>query len=357
MHGCGYFRLIWVAQALARSGHDVTVVYPSTAKVVTPLGFREPVNTLKGKVDPATGNTVNASHPEGVDVMVLQRITHKSLAQAVPLWRAKGIAVVIDIDDDLSSIHPRNPAFAALHPKTGKEKFGWQYAIEACEAATLVTVSTPKLLDRYAAHGRGVVLPNCVPQSYLDIPRVDSTVIGWGGSVPTHPEDLQVTGSAIPRVLDATGTSFTVVGPAVGVEEALRLQGHKWSATGGVPITAWPRMLADNIGIGIAPLADTLFNSQKSALKILEYSALGIPCVMSPRADYARMHAEGIGVIAEKPRQWERALHRYVTDDTFRRQLSEMGRAVAANWTIEGNAHRWMDAWRYAKELQDAALW
>lgn len=351
-HGCGNLRMVWPAQALAKSGHDVTVVWPNKGAAQTALGFRGPVNNLKGATD-ANGDTVNASYPVGVDVMVLQRLTHRNIAQSVKLWRAKGIAVVIDIDDDLSTIHPSNPAFAGLHPREGKKNFSWEWALQACLDATLVTVSTPALLDRYAPHGRGVVIPNCVPESYLKVDHADSAVIGWGGSVPTHPDDLQVTGSAVSQVLTETGTQFRVVGPPNGVEEALRLKGQNWIATGGVPITQWPQALADNIGIGIAPLAATLFNRAKSALKPVEYSALGIPCVMSPRADYMRMHKLGIGLTANKPRDWLKHLRRLVTDPAERQERGAAAREVAAGWTIEGNQWRWLQAWTYARQLQD----
>lgn len=373
LHGCGHYRLIWIGQYLAAQGHDVVVSYPGGRRVApnknakptkeamraalrgraprAALGVSDPRAELKGQLD-EHGNTVGVTAPKDADVMVMQRLTHKGIVQAIPIWRANGIAVVVDVDDDLSTIHPANPAFKALHPKDGKQNFGWQWCLKACELATLVTTSTPALIERYASHGRGVVLPNCVPERYLRIPHADSNVIGWGGTVATHPTDLQMTGSAIGQVLDQTGTSFTVVGPPNGVEPALGLRGRNWRATGGVPLSQWPHVLAQSIGIGIAPLADTMFNAAKSALKILEYSGLGIPVVMSPRADYVRLHKHGVGILANKPKEWRKELLRLVNHEGARRELSERGRSAASDWTIEGNGWRWLEAWAHALALQ-----
>lgn len=350
LHGCGYLRLIWPAQALRNAGYDVTIIYPSGSNTRNALGLPEPTNSLQGQVD-GDGNTVRATAPKDADVMVLQRITHKHVAQAIPLWRHAGIAVVIDIDDDLTTIHPSNPAWAALHPTQGKENFGWQYLTQACEAATLVTTSTPALIDRYAPHGRGIVIPNCIPASYLDIAHPDLDILGWGGSVASHPNDLQMVGTTIARLID-DGHEFTIVGPGQGVEQALHLTAKPWHHTGAVKIHDWPHALASNIGVGIAPLADTVFNASKSCLKVLEYASLGIPVVMSPRADYVRLHKEGVGILADKQKDWLRHLRKLVTHKHLREELSGRGRETAKRFTIEGNAHRWWDAWTWAYQHQ-----
>lgn len=352
IHGCGYLRLIWASRVLKAAGHDVTLVMPGGAKDA--FGRPYPASGLKGQMD-ANGKTVAVTMPRDADVMVLQRVTHRALAEGIPLWRARGVAVVIDMDDDLSSIHPTNPAWQALHPTRGKPGFSWRVAEQACKDATLVTTSTPALAQRYAPHGRSAVLYNCIPERYLTIPHEDSSVIGWGGSVLSHPDDLQAVGTSVARIVDAGAAPLRIVGPGDGVQSALGVS-RNWSASGGVSISHWPHQLASDIGIGIAPLADTRFNAAKSWLKPLEYAALGIPCVMSPRAEYQRLHRLGVGELATKPRDWERTLRRLAGDATRRVELSEAGREVAAQWTIEGQAWRWMDAWTQAYRIQQGAL-
>lgn len=341
--GCGYYRLIWPARVLAAQGHDVTVVLPKDrAKKAYEIG---------GDVD-ADGRVVKVHAPPDVDVIVMQRVTWRKLAHAVPMLRAKGIAVVIDIDDDLAHIHPSNPAYTNLHPRTPSDHM-WRHTEDACRDATLVTVSTEALLHRYAPHGRGVILRNCVPQSYLDIPHHDSDVAGWGGAVWSHPDDLQQVGPSIARLTRAGGR-FRIVGPVEGVKSALGLDDDP-DATGPVDIGEWPVALA-GLGVGVAPLADTKFNRAKSRLKIIEMMACGVPWVASPREEYARLHREHqVGLLADRPKDWWRHLTRLTRDPQLRQDMSAHGRAVARQLTIEGNAWRWADAWAEAYRIQRQA--
>jgi glycosyltransferase involved in cell wall biosynthesis len=335
------YRLIWPALVLKAQGHDVHVVVPKQR------GGGVGLNGMQDQ----DGNLVSLDVPD-VDVMVMQRITDRKVAQAIPMIRAKGVAVVIDMDDDLSCIHPANPAYAMMHPNRGQPGHSWHHAAQACRDATAVTVATDALLRTYAPHGRGRVLHNCVPARYLDIPRVDSDVIGWAGSVHSHPDDLQTVGTALARLTRA-GRRFGVVGPGAGVRDALRLDTDP-QATGVVDIGAWPSALA-TLGVGIAPLADTAFNASKSWLKAAEYAACGVPWVASPRPEYRHLHARGCGLLADKPRDWQRKLAALATNPARRQELSEAGRVVAANLTIEGNAWRWLEAWTDAYRLQRQA--
>jgi len=219
-----------------------------------------------------------------------------------------------------------------------------------CEAATLVTVSTDALLQRYAPHGRGNVLRNCIPKRYLTIPRVDSTVVGWGGSLHSHPDDMTALGATLSRLVDQEDAQFRIVGPSDGIQRALRLQKTVEATGPRDPHDEWPQAL-NQLGIGIAPLASTKFNAAKSWLKPLEYAALGVPCVMSPSAEYTKLHELGVGLLARKPQQWLRHLRTLINSPECRAQLSEQGRHVASDLTIEGNASRWLDAWEKAYKM------
>ncbi|GKQ35209.1 hypothetical protein ALMP_17550 [Streptomyces sp. A012304] len=295
---------------------------------------------------------------DGVDVVVMQRVTHAYMAQAVAVLRSKGITVVVDVDDDLSSIHPSNPAWATHHPgNEGRRMAGgqinrhsWRNLAAACRDATLVTVSTPALLDVYARHGRGVVLPNYLPDHYYGLPRTDSEVIGWPGSYHSHPNDPEVVGGAVARLVDE-GAEFVMRGDPSGAGKAFGLAADP--PGGGVPIEQWPAAVA-SLGVGMAPLADTKFNACKSWLKPLEMSACGVPWVASPRVEYARLHAMGAGILADRPRGWYRELKRLRESAGLRQELSEAGLAVAEQLRLRDHSWRWMDAWQRAYEMQQA---
>jgi hypothetical protein len=90
--------------------------------------------------------------PADADVIVLQRPSHPLQPQMIQMIRSNGIAVVVDMDDDMSSIHPDNIAFHMYRPRSGT-MFSWRHAIESCKVATLVTTSTHLLLKVDAKHG------------------------------------------------------------------------------------------------------------------------------------------------------------------------------------------------------------
>lgn len=335
--------MLWPGEYCAAAGHDVTVTAQDKRSVRLVM----------------EGDTVrDVLVDDGVDVVVMQRTTHAYMAQAVGVMRSKGVAVVVDVDDDLSSIHPSNPAWAMHHPSNeGKRlasgqvnRHSWRNLAMACRDASLVTVSTPALLGTYARHGRGVVLPNYLPEHYYGLPRTDSDVIGWPGSYHSHPNDPEVVGGAVARLVDE-GATFVMRGDSKGAGKAFGLAQDP--SGGGVPIEEWPRVVAE-LGIGIAPLADTKFNAAKSWLKPLELSACGVPWVASPRAEYRRIHALGAGVLADRPRTWYRELRRLRESSALRQEMSQAGRAVAEQLRLRDHSWRWAEAWGRAYELQQA---
>lgn len=337
--GCGRYRLIWPAEQVKVQGLDVTIIEP-----------HERHAKFHGVIE---NGVVTGVRVPDADVMVFQRITHRYLAQAIPFIRAKGTACIVDMDDDLECIHPQNPAWAMLHPKsTGSQLIAdhsWEWARYACKHATVVTTSSEALRERYASHGRGVVLRNCVPQRFLELPHVDSDIIGWGGSIHSHPDDVYELGSAVAR-LTGEGHRFRVVGPPRGLRDAFRLTEDP-PHTGNVEIDDWPTELA-RLGVGIAPLANTRFNAAKSWLKPLEYASVGVPCVMSNRREYREIARRGIGVLVDKPKQWYGELKKLATDEGRRLALSDAARLVAAELTYERNGHRWAEVWTDAVTQQ-----
>lgn len=338
--GCGYYRLIWPAQNLRRAGHDIHIVSPN-----------ERDQMMQGVVK--DGVMVNVIIPDDADVIVLQRVTHRYLVQAISIIRSRGVAVVVDMDDDLTCIHPANPAFHMLHPRSDiHAEHSWQNTLKACEVASLVTTSTPALQDRYSVHGRGRVLYNCVPQRYFDVPHEDSDIVGWAGSVHSHPTDLQAMGPT-PAQLLQLGHKFNIVGAIDGVHGALGVSmDREIKATGVIKdIAAWP-LAVTTLGIGVAPLADSKFNASKSWLKMIEYAAVGVPVVASPRAEYSRLAKMGVGWLAKNPKEWRLKLQTLLVNSSLRRELAEKGKKVAAEWTIEDKAWLWWEAWSDALEFE-----
>lgn len=315
---CGYYRLLWPAGVLRQAGHDI-IIRPD-----------EPL--------------------EHADVVVVQRPTFGRLARLIPALRAQGTAVVVDMDDDLLAVDPRNPGWARFHPAASPE-LNWRWAADICRQATLVTCSTRALADRYGQAGRTRLLPNYVPARFLELGREleRDPVLGWAGTTATHPGDLQAAGNALARL----GRPLRVIGPEDGVARALGVADRLVDATGWVPFDEWPAAVAE-LDVGIAPLADTRFNRAKSWLKPLEYSALGVAWVATDLPEYRRLADLGAGTVASKPKAWLRELRRLLDDDGWRADQVARGRELAGRLTVEEHAWQFWEAWAEAAGLEHA---
>lgn len=340
--GCGHHRLIWPAEELKRQGHDVRIMMP---------GDRQ----LTLDVDALTHEVKDFRTPK-CDVIVFQRTAHRYIVNAIDALRARDIAVVIDVDDNLNEIHPRNPAWRMLHPANEGRLMdngqihlqSWRHLQRACAKATLVTLSTPALIPVYGG-GHGRVLQNVLADCYYEYEREDNATIGWPASLPSHPTDPSVVGDAVARLVNE-GESFRVIGDSAKVGRAFKLSHDPLGATA-LDVYDWPAVVA-TLGIGITPAISSVFNLSKSWLKPLELSALGVPWVASPIVEYESLHQLGAGEIARTPDEWYRALRALVDSEALRKERTEAGYHVAESLRLRHHAWRWWEAWSDALERQ-----
>lgn len=317
--GVGSYRAIWPAETARAAGVDVVVVEPDA--LTSPADLFD------------------------FDVVVVQIPLHVAKVAAIEVLQRRGVAVVVEVDDDYATIHPGNRAYWRTRPDVSPESNHELLAV-ACQRADLVTVTTPRLRDVYGVHGRCHVVPNCVPDRYLDITGDRTPVrVGWAGLVANHPTDLRVVGDGIRRALAASGAHLHVVGIADAVAEQLDVDAV--TATGVVPIADYPIHVA-GLDVGLVPLAPSVFNQSKSWLKGLEYAALGVPFVASPTVEYSRLHRLGAGLLAADPSSWADQVTTLAASAEARAELAGAGRAVAAGWTFTAQVHRWVEAWAAA---------
>lgn len=342
-HGCGHYRLIWPADCLRGQGVDITILPPQKESGIAAMTEDLPDGTQR---------VTQVSVPSDADVLVVQRPAHPLQIQMIEILRSNKIAVVIDMDDDMSNIHPGNIAFHAYRHSNKKSPLSWKYATDCCKAATLVTTSTSQLQKVYAKHGRGRVIDNYLPEACLTEPdTTNAEGFGWGGTTLSHPSDLQVTGNTVARLVE-DGETFRVVGGRSKVQENLRLKGEV-SYTGPIGLDKWVQTIGETYKVGMIPLDASAFNTSKSRLKGIEHMAVGVPWVASPRDEYRRLHREsGVGFLAETPKDWYRLLKNLLTDDVLRKEQAEMGKDYMKTQTIQANAWRWLEAWTEALRIE-----
>lgn len=152
--------------------------------------------------------------------------------------------------------------------------------------------------------------------------------------------------------LVSEGHLLKFVGPMEGLERKLGVDYFNLDCTGELELEEWVPAIAQRIGVGVAPLADTSFNTAKSWLKPLEYSAAGVPWVASDIVEYRRLARICGAPLVTKPRQWYAALKTLLTDRARRIEASQQVREIAKTLTIEKHVHLWADVWMEAVRLE-----
>jgi Glycosyl transferases group 1 len=332
-----YYRMTEPARAILESGADVEVTV--SRGLVTTVQKDEDGQQVVVDVD-----------PRGHDVVVVQLPKTVQMLQTIRLLQAKGVAVVVEMDDLLSGVPFGHSGHAAL-VRRGMAKWG----LECCREADFVTVSTPALLEEYAQHGRGAVVANAVHRRFAELPPAyerdpEIVTIGWSGNVLNHPYDLQEMGSGLQQALDrTTGRSrFLIIGQKWDVRERLRLPSEPdevpWMTDPDDYITA----LGHLFDVGIAPLRMDRFNECKSWLKPLEYAARGIFSVRARTREYERL---GLGMPARAPKDWAKFVTGAVQDADRRREVAAANHEkVLAGHLTEHRVEQWLAAWRSALE-------
>lgn len=341
--GCGLYRMILPGRLARDSGR---------AKVTLQDSF-------DGIVHPKSGDVVGVPQMD-YDVVVFQRPFFRRIAESIPFVQAQGIACVVELDDDVRRIDPRNQAHQMVQAKHNSES-NWEHVVDACRLADWVTVSTPELISYAAPHGRVSVIPNAVPLSmtvYERPPREPDAkvVVGWAGALTTHPGDLEETMGQVARAVQDNGARFHVVGDSTGVKDALRLS-EEPTSTGWLPLREYPQALTA-LDVGVVPLTSQAFNRAKSWLKGLEMAALGIPFVASPLPEYERLADEyGIGQIARRAGDWARLLKPLICDEAYRTHVGNVYRGMVASFlTVDSTVDTWVDAWSSAADHRRSVM-
>lgn len=327
--GVGHYRLIYPAQALQAAGYDVEIAAPGDDdfKFV--------------KLENADGSMeVAAMDPSAfpdADVVVIQRPLIDTTWQFIRCFQQQGIRVVVDLDDNFDALHPNNPA--AISIRKHRPRLHPRNIHRAVAQADALVVSTPELAAVYGKSAQQVtVVENRVPASWLDIPKRETDVIGWSGTVKYHIGDVEQMGATLGRLQDQ-GRDIHIIGPE---PETTRF-GLRRPATfsGWVPIEDYGWHMA-TIGVGVVPLQPSVFNRSKSWLKGIEFAAVGVPFVASPTPEYQRLYGLGLCAgLAEKPKDWFRLLRDLHSEDG--KHLRERVRALG--FTYEDRTCDWWAGW------------
>jgi glycosyltransferase involved in cell wall biosynthesis len=250
----------------------------------------------------------------GFDIIIMQRVMMKSVADFMPKAIANGQIIINDIDDWYWGLSPANGAWLATHPKHSPDENINHYK-SIISRSTAVTVSTDYLASRIKDWIR---CPIQIVNNYVDIDRfiphqhTDTHIptVGWVGSTSHRSGDLEVLRPILPRLLKEGKIKLHHSGNVVGARsfaEAIGVAEHEVSTLPMAGPDLYPTLL--NFDIGLVPLTDVPFNHAKSYIKGLEYAAAGIPFVASDINEYSTLsQRNGIGRTVKKANQWIAAI-------------------------------------------------
>lgn len=349
---CAHYRLAWPAAAVAeQTDWEVNIHDPGDVTVRRPLAVQG-IDDL-----------------EAVDVVVMQRVATPRQVRLIQALQKLGIAVVVDVDDLLSDIDPDNKSWTYWNERV-MDLPRYRYLDQAAQLADLVTVSSDVLARKYGRHGRVEVLRNGLPNHGFDDPdavyersraiglssTVNQVIVGWSGSLDSHPHDLEVLGGAVRAAMDKDPLiHFRVIGDAEPVTQALNLDPARVSGTGWLPFEDYHAAMRA-VDIGLVPLSETRFNRAKSHLKALEFAGAGAIVLASDLPE--QRHLGGTVPMAMVSNRRDSHFNWQGHIEAEAAALHEHPEAMAqdrvqvinwaAEWAYTNRAGEWVKAWERA---------
>lgn len=88
--------------------------------------------------------------------------------------------------------------------------------------------------------------------------------------------------------------------------------------------------------VGIMPLTDDEFSKGKSAFKLIQYSAAGLPVIASPVGENVNVVTDGeTGFLADSPTEWIEALGKLIDDKNLYSTMTKNTRKSSEDYSIQ----------------------
>lgn len=315
------------------------------------------------------------------DIYLIQRLAGAKLIKKIREFLDEcGLKskIVLDHDDDVFNVSPMSNHYVDYGTKelkivhNGNTIHEWKDGVNidikdnmerideiklTLSHSDMVTVTTDKLAEVFSPYNKNVrILPNCIdlPQwNKLNIVREnpDEIRICWAGGY-SHWEDLFM----IRQPLIEIGKKYPNVKilmlgyMPVSMERDFtsgQVEFHPWVETPAHPY----RLAAMDIDIAVIPLKDTIFNRSKSNIKLVEFSALKIPSVVSyisPYKEFADLDNGENGVFIDENMKdgWFEGIEFLINNEIIRREIGQKARkTVEDNFDINKRYNEWINVY------------
>lgn len=276
----------------------------------------------------------------GGDCLLMYRFSTRWGDLTTPLQQAKqrGVFIVSDVDDYI---------WADLNRGWNRERLlGYTRALRECH---LITCSTESLLQQLSVMFTKQdlkLLPNSSPRMpSLNPISAPPIRIGWTGAPWTRPNDLAIL-KPLARWITERPHQLQLVhvghmdnlpsfSKALDLDPAL-VETH--------PLESHKNYLQQlNFHIGLAPLEHTCFNCFKSAIKVIEYSALGIPWLASETSPYQNLCRQWSwsGRLCRDPNHWIEQIQPLLNNKTRRQEGKQLKHLCQQHASYDFGVNRW----------------
>jgi glycosyltransferase involved in cell wall biosynthesis len=269
------------------------------------------------------------------DVIVLQRSYDFEQLSVVKNLRNAGRKIVYEIDDDIFSVEPHNPAYT-LYSRY-EVQLGMKCFIEVADRVMTTTTPLAKALN---ISNKAIVYPNSLDIGQFtlrkDFTKTASRIV-WSGST-THDHDFEECLEALLKLMaERKKLEVLVIGGLPKcLDSALKVHPEFNQRVLRLPfmrVESYFHLLASGVDadLGIVPLASSKFNDGKSTCKGLEYTAAGLAVVASRASPYGLVYDHEVNaMLPSRPEDWYKNIARVLDDCELRKKLVMGARVLAA---------------------------
>ncbi len=277
-------------------------------------------------------------------LLLLYRVPGDETARLLADSRRLGVETIWEVDDlifDLD-LYRQNANLRALPAAEQRDLLAGAALYRRAMLAADRTVASTATLAAAMSRATGKpcdIVENALDRETLDFarhareaaserPASDTVVIVYGSGTSTHDADFAMAAPSLLRMMRADSRIvLRLVGP-------LRIPAGFAAVSGRIERVAFTNYRAylavlAAADIAIAPLEATVFNDAKSNIKLIEAAIVGLPCVCSPCAEFARVITHGVdGLLAGPDTEWFDQLRALTNDKALRHGIAAAADAM-----------------------------
>lgn len=193
-----------------------------------------------------------------------------------------------------------------------------------------------QVTHRYCAarHRNARFVPTTIDTDIFNasVTEEDIPIIGWVGDIHAHIENLRFFSTILRQIYrELPPFQLRLIGITTfqsELQKCFDFLGSNLEIIGWISPSEIPALIS-HFSIGIMPLEDTEFTRGKSALKIIEYLAAGVPVIASDVGENRHViQPTKFGMTVTTVAEWRDAFLTLLVDQASRRCIGDQGRRV-----------------------------